>query len=76
MPVYVFDLPDNPPHGVFLYCPRCGERNSATRGDYFMANPNVKFRCGNHRPLVDMVLAREHRTIEVLDPKELKELTR
>lgn len=64
MAVYVSDLPERPAPGVFLYCPRCGERNSATRGDYFMADPDTKFRCGNHRPIVDMVLVRETTTIE------------
>lgn len=62
MPVYVSDLPHDP-KGVFLYCPRCGERYSADRRDYFMADPNTKFRCGEHRPLVDMILAREDRRI-------------
>lgn len=69
MAVYVSDLPkDGRVEGrpVFLYCPRCGERNSANRSDYFMADPNTKFRCGEHRPLVDMVLAREDRGVVAL----------
>lgn len=71
MSVYVSDLPEVAA-GVFLYCPRCGNRSSATRGDYFMADPNTKLRCGEHRPMADMVLAREHRAVIVLDPKDLK----
>jgi hypothetical protein len=69
MSVYVSDLPkDGKQDGrpVFLYCPRCGARNSANPSDYFMADPNTKFRCGEHRPLVDMVLARaDNRVIEL-----------
>ena len=66
MSVYVSDLQHNPPSNVFLYCPRCGERNSANRADYFMADPNTKFRCGNHLPLVDMVLVEESRKLKTL----------
>lgn len=50
MPVYVSDLPESPAHGVSLYCPKCGEHFSATRGDYFMLKPDQKFRCGEHSP--------------------------
>lgn len=39
------DLPENPPHGVCLYCPVCHGEYSATRGDYFMA-PNHVLKCG------------------------------
>lgn len=63
--VRVNDLPEQT-DGVFLYCPKCGERSSATRGDYFMLDPDTKLRCGNHRPLADLQLARETRQIEVI----------
>lgn len=72
MPVYLSDLPkDGIRDGrrVFLYCPRCGERNSADPADYFMTDKNTKFRCGGHRPLVDMVLAFENRSITILRSK-------
>lgn len=44
---------------VFLYCRRCGERYSATRGDYVMADPDLVLTCCQ-RP---MVLVREQREI-------------
>jgi hypothetical protein len=53
---------------TFLYCPRCGTRSSATRGDYWTADPNETIVCrgGNgdgrsharHR-VVCMFVARE-----------------
>lgn len=36
MPICPSQLPETTlTSGVFLYCPDCGERSSATRGDYF-----------------------------------------
>lgn len=50
--------------GVFAYCPTCGDRCSATPGDYFNAPENEPLMCGGnsvetiHKPRA-MVLARE-----------------
>ncbi len=36
-----------------LWCPKCGEENSANAGDYFMANPETVFKhCGVNMRLV------------------------
>ena len=82
MNIYVRDLPVTDrqrwanKHGthesapVFLYCPACGARSSATRGDYFMLDPDTKLRCGEHRPLVDMLLMREVVDLIEVDPKD------
>lgn len=49
-PVRVSDLPKTPEHGVILRCLYCGGEYSATRGDYFMADPNTVMKCHN-RPM-------------------------
>lgn len=68
--VYVKDLADQildkTRAGEFLYCPVCGDESSANKGDYFMADDNQKLRCGNHRPLADLVLATRTSTINVV----------
>lgn len=51
---------DLPPNGgthesgpVFLHCAHCGGEFSATRGDYFMADPDtVMMHCGHPMQLV------------------------
>jgi hypothetical protein len=43
--VRVRDLAEYPPYGVFLNCPICGERCSATRADYVMAAPDQPLVC-------------------------------
>lgn len=43
--IRVRDLPEHPTPGVVLYCPYCGNKSSACRGDYFMAKPETVFRC-------------------------------
>ena len=40
------DLPD-PAGDAFIYCPSCGSRWSATRGDYFMCDPTKPIVCGS-----------------------------
>lgn len=52
--VRVSDLKDAYPGArPFLWCPNCGEANSATRGDYFMASPDHVFKhCGRNMKLV------------------------
>ena len=38
---------------AILYCPKCGEENSANAGDYFMANPETIFKhCNVNMALV------------------------
>lgn len=55
----VKDLPIRPAYRVFLYCAACGEQNSATKGDYFMADPNTTItHCGE-----PMTLVQERRTL-------------
>lgn len=44
-------LPEDP-NGAFLFCSFCQTRSSATRGDYFAADPNETIRCGS--PLTDL----------------------
>jgi hypothetical protein len=66
-PVRVADLPAStltgPGAGVTLYCRKCREHFSATRGDYFMEDQETVMRhCG--RP---MVLARKVSVVDVLD---------
>ena len=43
-------LPIRPRSGVCLYCDICGETFSATRGDYFAADPCTPMLC-HERPL-------------------------
>lgn len=46
------DLPENPPPGVILYCPECGNEYSANRLDYFYGNEPVgPCDCPDHPPL-------------------------
>jgi hypothetical protein len=45
MAVRVRDLPDSAPYGTVLHCPRCGSDYSADAGDYFMAKPDMVFKC-------------------------------
>ena len=57
-PVIVADLKMAPTR-AFLYCPVCGERNSATAGDYWHLAPGYEFEhCGE-----PMVLATEEKRI-------------
>lgn len=39
------DLPQPTPAGGILFCPACGETYSATRGDYFWAEPDETIVC-------------------------------
>ncbi len=41
----VQDLPQNPPYGSLLLCRVCQGEYSATKGDYFLANPQQVMRC-------------------------------
>lgn len=55
---------------VFLYCWRCGEHYSATRGDYFWMPIGKPFVCRGqhgayHRPVV-LQLARQRMLMEVI----------
>lgn len=58
----VKDLPEMPAPGVFMWCAKCDERYSATKGDYFLRAPEEHMRCCGGR----CVLARERTQIEVL----------
>lgn len=41
------DLPESTAtNGLVLFCPCCGQECSATRGDYFMADPTATVECG------------------------------
>lgn len=58
--VRVNELPERPEPGVMLRCDRCGETNSATRGDYFMATGSDAFRhCRRFMRLVRRVVTYE-----------------
>ncbi len=54
--VTVADLKDQigqPGPHPFLWCPKCGEKNSANKGDYFMAKDTHVFRhCGRNMQLM------------------------
>lgn len=52
--LYVTDLPTSTLHtGLFLYCPECFTRGSATRGDYFWMPRDLPFVCDTcDEPLV------------------------
>ena len=51
--LYLTDLPDSPRRGVFLYCCECGQRSSATKGDYFWMPFDLPFTCEcSDEPLV------------------------
>jgi hypothetical protein len=56
-----------PGAGTFLYCPHCGNRYSATRGDYWNADPNATIVCrgsvGARHRAVCMFIAREVCTV-------------
>ena len=52
---------------VFLYCPECGDRFSATRGDYFWMPKDEPFKCGECGG--DLMLARERCTIEEVNAR-------
>jgi len=56
------NITDKTRQGEFLHCGICGARYSATRGDYFMADPTMAFYCCGE----PMVLAREHKEIVVI----------
>lgn len=44
--VFADDLPESTlKRGEFLVCPQCGERASATRGDYFWMAKDEPFMC-------------------------------
>lgn len=51
----VENLPFNPPQGVALMCRTCGERYSATRGDYFLNNPHEVLRCATDGEPMELV---------------------
>ncbi len=57
--VRVRNLPERPAYGVKLYCPHCQGEYSATRGDYFMASPDMVMECCE----APMLLVRERRTL-------------
>ena len=40
------DLPKRPKPGVLLCCANCQDEYSATRGDYFMLDPDERMSCG------------------------------
>ena len=55
-------IPDNDPgREVFLYCPACGERNSANAGDYWDWPPDHEFVCPACQE--PMILARQETKI-------------
>ena len=80
-PVKAQDLPEStlpesggPGAGVFLYCPKCCARFSATRGDYWHIPEGAVLTCGGrtHPPWhekVNLILAREERRIVPVDLK-------
>lgn len=41
----VKSLPDSPDYGFFLFCRHCRGEFSATRGDYFLSDPDKRLRC-------------------------------
>jgi hypothetical protein len=54
-------LPADPAPGVQLWCARCQDGSSATRGDYFWMTPGKAFRCrcGSYLQLVRERTVRE-----------------
>lgn len=53
--VTVADLPDDPPEGVCLYCPKCEMTFSACRGDYFFMSSDAVLRCAEDGKRLDLV---------------------
>lgn len=69
MSLYVHDLPKNPRVDILLYCIKCGEGFSATRGDYFAVPPDEPLaHCG-----YDMVLVKRQVHIVGVEPGEVLE---
>lgn len=67
-PIRVRDLPQAPKYGVSLYCPACRAHYSATRGDYFLADPMTPMSCSyDHEPLR---LVRCHTIVEAIAPPD------
>jgi uncharacterized C2H2 Zn-finger protein len=60
---------------VFLHCPRCGAEYSATRGDYFAADPDQIIRCtgddGARHRAINMRLVRRVSELVEVDPATL-----
>lgn len=63
------DLPTRPKHGVFLLCGHCWQRFSATRGDYWDRDGEI--RCSACEELLH--LARESCRIVVVTADEAEE---
>jgi len=64
--IRVGDLPDHPRYGVKLYCINCAGEYSATRGDYFLAQPDQLMTCCG-RPLL---LVQDQRLIKRVTPAQ------
>lgn len=53
--VRVKDLPESTlDNGIHLFCPTCGDKWAASRGDYFMASPDHVFRCEHDDTLMQL----------------------
>ena len=57
------NLPERPAPGVYMMCPVCWERYSATKGDYFTRNQDREMTCCDE----PCVLVHEKRVLEVIE---------
>lgn len=64
--ICVSELPTDPGPGICLRCPKCAERYSAQKGDYFLAKPDQVMRCTNGHRAVNLQLVHVSETIKVV----------